>query len=89
MDIMKPQEASIAVSYRIGNSEAEVELATWVLMSSLTNSTSNDIDTYLEHEFSADAVGDFTFFQIMIQMRSTSCVKAPVIKRFRTLALGT
>lgn len=89
MDIMKPQEASVAVSYRIGNSEAEVELATWVLMGSLTNNTSNDIDTYLEHEFSADAVGDFTFFQIMIQMRSTSCVKAPVIKRFRTLALGT
>ena len=83
------QEAAVAVSYRIGNSEVEVESATWSLMTSVDDKTSVDVDTFYEHEYEADDVGDFTFFQIMIQMRSQSCTKAPVIKQFRTLALGT
>lgn len=89
IDIMKPQVASVYVSYRTGNSILEVESAAWQLMDSINVQTSQDTVSFLENEYGKDAIGDFTYFQVMIQMRSSSCTKPPVLKRFRTLALGT
>ena len=89
IDVMKPQEASVYISYRTGNSEQEVLNSDWSLMSEINVVTSDDNSTFYENEWGDDSIGEFTYFQVMIQMRSSSCTKAPVLKRFRTIALGT
>lgn len=89
IDINKPQDADVVVSYRVGNSEEEVDDADWQIMTAINTQTTGSNGQFLENEYGDDGIGEYTFFQIMVQLKTKSSANAPVCKRLRVLALGT
>lgn len=87
-DIYQPSGSTITLSYRVGNSEEEVLGAAWQDLP-VVDADLNSLNTFAEYEYGVDDIADFTFYQVMIKMRSTSNVVVPSVRKFRALALGT
>ena len=54
----------------------------------VTTNSSTTRDDFIEHEYSAKDLEDFTAFQIKIRMRGTDTTNPPIIKRLRVVATG-
>jgi len=54
----------------------------------VTTNSSTTRDDFIEHEYSAKDLSDFTAFQIKIRMRGTDTTNPPIIKRLRVVATG-
>lgn len=89
MDTYEPQGSEVIVSSRFGNSQEEMIESDWVIMNSDVSNLTESIDNFKEKTFYLDEVGDFTFYQIMIQLKSDSSVRYPKCRRLRVIALGT
>ena len=90
LDTVFDQNSDVIVSCKVGNSQEEVEMSDeWVEIPKTVNiSTTNDKIAEIEYELS-DSLSDFTFFQIMIQLKSKSNTRIPVCRNLRVIALGT
>lgn len=89
VDVNQPQEASVQVMYRTGNTEQEVNDKAWAVMTPVTTSISPDVFTYKEFEYSKDNIALFSFYQFKLVMTSPISGKVPMFKRLRGIALGT
>lgn len=88
-DSLRPQESDVVVTARFGNSEEEIEDSEWVEVTPIVEQTTGTGEEFMENEYGLDNLNDFTFYQVMIQLKSNSSVRYPIIKRFRAIALGT
>lgn len=89
VDIDKPEGSEVLLSARFGNSEEELIDSEWQFLDAINTQISGDGDGFLENEYGLEALPDYTMFQVMIQLKATSCVRYPICQRLRALALGT
>lgn len=89
MDINKPQGSDVAVYYRTGSSENEIDAKGWSLLDVVKSTSSVNDGVFYEHEYEKEDVTAFTHMQIKIVMLSNSSSSVPRIKKLRALALGT
>jgi hypothetical protein len=89
MDTYKPSGADIILSVRVGNSQEELIDSDWIRIDPIIEQTSGEFDEFLENEYGVDNLQEFTSYQVMIQLKSTSSVNYPMCRRLRAIALGT
>ncbi len=89
IDIDKPTTGTVIISARYGNSDEEVLDSDWVQMTDVKVQSSGDTGEFLENEYELEDLTDFTHYQVLIQLKSSSCVNFPIAKRMRVIALGT
>lgn len=84
LDVIQPDGSDIIVSARFGNSREETLEATWEEMTKLTGNGVPDRYTELEYDITGRA--EYSFYQIMIQLRSSNSAQVPICKRLRAIA---
>jgi len=88
-DALRPADTDILVSVRTGNSNEELEDASWQLLDGLAVDITGDGTEYRENEYALEEMNEFTLYQIMIQVKSRSAARFPILRRLRVIALGT
>ena len=88
MDTVFDQNSDVIVSCRLGNSEEEIEESAWFEIENSGNIVTTN-DEMAEIEYALDEVSEYTYFQIMVQLKSRNCTRVPVCRNLRVLALGT
>jgi hypothetical protein len=89
LDALKSQESEIVVTARFGNNEEEVNDASWIAVTPIVEQTTGTGEEFVENEYGLENLSDYTFYQVMVQLKSSSSVRYPIAKRFRAIALGT
>lgn len=86
LDDYVPASAQIIYSVRTGASYEEVLDADWTIAN--VSEPRNSI-YFEEQNFEVDFTEPFTWYQVMIQLKSTSCADIPKCRNLRSIALGT
>lgn len=89
LDIQQADGSSVVVSAKVGNSQEEIDAATWFEISNVSTSTIVSDSSFYENTFEKLGISSFTQYQIMIQLKSTSAANVPVCEKLRVLALQT
>lgn len=89
VDVNMPQDSSVVMMYRVGNTIEEVQNKAWVSLPNVSSSIAADQISFTEFEYSVNNTTSFGFYQFKIVMLSTSSSNVPKFKRFRGIALGT
>jgi hypothetical protein len=88
LDIRTIDPANVIISVRTANSQEEFETSTWQVIPNITTDTPADGNNFYEYEFEKTGMSQFSFYQIMIQLKSDSSVVFPRCKRLRVMALS-
>lgn len=88
MDIKSIDPSNVVVSARTSNSKEEMEDADWIEIPNISTDIAADGNDFYEYEFEQTGFTPFSFYQIMIQLKSDSAVNYPICKRLRVLALS-
>jgi hypothetical protein len=92
MDVNRPEGSYVEVYYRAVRDGEEIDINSqaWVAMTSPSViNTDNDLNTFREYEFIADALDPFSTFSIKIVFKSDNTSAVPRVRDFRVVALGT
>lgn len=87
LDVNKPQGAEVRLSARFGNTIDEVNEAAWQEVTNINGGSIYSSESFYENEFELSNINQFTSYQLMIQLSSTSATQYPKAKRLRLIAL--
>lgn len=86
VDEYVPNNSEIVYSIRVANSKEELDEAPWQLL----NTSTTRVSVFFEEaNFLKEFTEDFTWVQVMIQLRSNSTADVPKVRNLRVIALGT
>jgi hypothetical protein len=88
LDLKTNNPANVVLSIRSSNSQEEMDAADWITIPSKTSGVPADVNSFYEYEYEQTGIPQFSFYQIMIQLKSDSAVEYPVCKRLRVIALS-
>lgn len=88
-DAVRPEGSDVILSARFGNSEEELESSDWVELEGIVEDVTGDGSDFKENEYGLEDVGDYTVYQLMIQIKSRRATKFPILRRLRVMSLGT
>jgi hypothetical protein len=88
LDIKSVNSANVIISARVSNSEEELQDSDWVEIPNTTVDTPSDGNNFYEYQFEKTGFSEFSFYQVMIQLKSQSSVFYPSCKRLRVIALS-
>ena len=88
LDIKAVNPSNVILSIRVGSSEEEMNDASWVTIPSVSNNTPADGNNFYAYEYEKTGLSEFSFYQIMIQLKSDSATNYPICKRLRVIALS-
>jgi len=80
--------SNVILTVRTANSKEEMEDAEWVEIPNISTDIPADGNDFYEYEFEKTGLSQFSYYQIMIQLKSDSAVNYPVCRRLRVLALS-
>jgi len=91
VDTIFDENSDVILSCRVGNSEEEVQESSWQQLplteqQVTTNDRMVELEYYLEQD---DGLPEYTYFQLMIQIKTKNAARVPVCRNLRVIALGT
>jgi len=88
LDIKSVNSSNVIISARVANSEEELQDSAWIEIPNTTVDTPSDGNNFYEYQYEKTGFSEFSFYQIMIQLKSESAVFYPTCKRLRVIALS-
>jgi hypothetical protein len=88
LDVKTIISSNVILSIRVSNSEEEMNDAPWTVIPNITTDVPVDGNSFYEYSYEKSGLTEFVFYQVMIQLKSSSCAVFPTCKRLRVIALS-
>lgn len=88
LDIKTLIASDVVITVRVANSEDELEDSPWEEIPNISSDTPVDDNQFYEYSFEKTGLPEFTFYQVMIQLKSANATKYPMCKKLRVIALS-
>jgi hypothetical protein len=91
VDTIFDEQSDVILSCRVGNSEDEVNEQNWKVLNNVgnvinTNNAIEEIEYFLDTD---DGLPEYSYFQVMVQMKTRNNARVPICRNLRVVALGT